>query len=68
VDTLKFLEQNPKLIPLKDAAKLIGVHYETLRLWAKQGRIAHIWCGRNIKFRPAALSEWLIDRETGGQH
>lgn len=67
MDTLKFLEQSPKLIPLKDAAKLIGVHDGTLRLCAKQGRIAHIRCGRNIKFRPAALAKWLTGSETGGQ-
>lgn len=67
MDTLIFLERSPKLIPLKDAAKLIGVHYETLRLWAKLGRIAHIRCGNRIKFRPGALRKWLTDRETGGQ-
>jgi excisionase family DNA binding protein len=33
------MQKMPKLIPISEAAKLLGVHAETLRRWERDGKI-----------------------------
>jgi len=46
-------------ISLRDAAKLLGLSYNTVRLWAKRRRIPSLRLGRNHYIPRAALEEWI---------
>jgi putative resolvase len=47
------------LLRLAVAAKRLGVHPTTLRLWADQGQIPVQWVGRERRFEDAALDAFL---------
>ena len=40
------------------AAAYLGVHPETVRLWARKGRIPRVKVGRWWRFRKADLEDW----------
>ncbi|MHB9862116.1 IS607 family transposase [Streptomyces sp. YIM S03343] len=44
-----------ELLRLAVAARRVGVHPGTLRLWANEGRVAVVWVGRERRFSVGAL-------------
>ena len=44
---------------LNPSAKILGVSPHTLRLYARQRRIAHVRIGRRLLFMPEDLQEFL---------
>lgn len=48
----------------KQAATLLGIDEETVRLWCRTGRLPGIKMGGIWRLRRAALTEWLIARES----
>lgn len=62
----KALAREEPLLDYRSAARLLGVTVGTLQHWISGGKYAipHIRCGRRfIRFRRAALEEWLRARE-----
>jgi excisionase family DNA binding protein len=47
-----------------EAASLLGIHQNTLLLWARQGRIPCLHLGRRVAFRASLLNEWLDQQYT----
>ena len=48
------------LLASEQAASLLGIHPNTLLLWARQGRVPCIRIGnRRVMFRASALNLWL---------
>ena len=48
-----------KLLTAKEVANGLGIHVETLYLWAKQNRFSYVPVGRKIMFRTTAVREYL---------
>jgi excisionase family DNA binding protein len=44
-----------ELLRLAVAARRVGVHPGTLRLWANEGRVPVVWVGRERRFSNEAL-------------
>jgi excisionase family DNA binding protein len=44
----------------QEAASLLGIHVNTLRRWAREGRIPYYRIGRRIAFRVSDLNRWLV--------
>jgi excisionase family DNA binding protein len=44
----------------QEAASLLSIHVNTLRLWAREGKIPHYRIGRRIAFRASDLNQWLV--------
>ena len=50
------VQQLPKLLTSGEAARLVGVSPDTLRRWAKSGRVRHVVTpSRRILFDPADI-------------
>lgn len=49
------LRKEDELIPLKEAANILGKHPNTLRNWVEAGEIESVRRGRSIFFRPSEL-------------
>ena len=47
-----------QLLTAKQTATLLGCHLDTLYTWVKDGRIACVRAGRNLKFHPQHLQEY----------
>jgi excisionase family DNA binding protein len=54
------------LLSADEAAALLTIHPNTLRLWARNGRIPCIRMGRRIAFRASQLNAWLEISYTDG--
>lgn len=49
-------ERSPNLVPLREAAKLLGVEPSTLASWAKKGAVPYYRCGRRyLRFDVQAI-------------
>ncbi len=46
-----------------EAAKILGVHEQTLRRWVWERKVPFQRVGRNVYFRPDKLREWLAAQE-----
>jgi excisionase family DNA binding protein len=51
----------PLLCP-NDAAALLGIHTNTILLWARIGRVPSLHIGRKVAFRASALNRWLDEQ------
>ena len=49
------------LLTVPQVCELLGVHRDWLYVEVAEGRIPHIRLGRNIRFRPAELNEWITE-------
>lgn len=47
------------LLSAEQAANLLTIHVNTIRLWARDGRIPCMRMGRRIAFRASQLNQWL---------
>jgi len=59
------LRSRSGLLLLKPLALLIGVHYQTLYGWTREGHIPHVRVGTRIKFDPTKVADWLQARSIG---
>lgn len=50
-------------VGVDQAAQLLGCNPNTLYRWAREGRIPCIRLGRSVRFRVAALEEWMAQQE-----
>lgn len=50
---------------LDEMAELLGIHHETLRLWAERGQIPALKAGRIWLFSPDAVTQWLHNAQRG---
>jgi excisionase family DNA binding protein len=57
------LESKPGLLNVKDISQILGLHPETVRDWARQGRLPHVRVGYAIKFDRHRIADWIRARE-----
>lgn len=50
-------------ITAEKAAELLGVNIFTLYRWVREGRVPAVRLGRSVRFRVAALREWMEQQE-----
>ncbi len=50
------------LLTLREAAILLGIHWKTLEVMARNGEVPGIKLGRRWRFRASILDDWLKDR------
>ena len=48
-----------QLLSAEEATELLPIHVNTLRLWARQGKIPCYRIGRRVVFRASDLNRWL---------
>jgi excisionase family DNA binding protein len=48
-----------KLLSANEAAELLRIHVNTLRLWAREGKLPSRRIGRRLTFRASTLNQWL---------
>ncbi len=51
-----------RLLSLREAADLLGVHWKTLEIFARRGQIPGTKVGKRWRFRASVLDRWLDDR------
>jgi excisionase family DNA binding protein len=52
------------LLSAAQAAPLLGIHPNTLLLWARDGRVPSLHLGRRVAFRASQLNAWLDEQYT----
>lgn len=52
-----------KTIGHKEAAELLAVHPDRLYRLVREGVVPHIRLGRSVRYRVAALAEWMDEQE-----
>jgi len=52
-------ESFESLLSASEAASMLGLHPNTLLLWARGGRVPSLRLGRRVRFRASSLNEWL---------
>ena len=60
-----------KLLSPAQAAEHIGVHVETLRKWARLGKIPRMSLpgkGNDLRFSKPQLDKWIADRSLKGKN
>jgi len=57
------MQEQLQTVNVARAAEILGVHPWTLYRWAREGRIPAVRLGRSVRFRVAALREWLEQQE-----
>jgi excisionase family DNA binding protein len=55
--------EEPEVLSLAVAADYLGISQRTLRRWIAEKKVPHAKIGGLIRFRRAALREWLEDAE-----
>ena len=61
---IAMLRARKALLSSRELCSILGVHTETLYAWVQEAKIPSIRIGRNHKFDPAAIAEWLAARTT----
>jgi excisionase family DNA binding protein len=56
-------ESSPKLWSVREVADYLGLHAETIRQMAREGRLPHIKVSNRLRFRPELVEGWLRQRE-----
>lgn len=49
----------PRLLTVKDVAKIFGTCDDVITKWVRAGRIPHVRVGWKIMFSEPVLTEWL---------
>lgn len=55
------------LLKAEEAARLLSLHVETVKLMAREGRIPAVKIGNRWRFDPAKIRDWLDGRAADGQ-
>jgi excisionase family DNA binding protein len=58
-------QQAPLAVPLADAARLTGLPANTIRIWARSGRIPSRKIGSRRVYLPTELETWLQEQPHG---
>ena len=53
-----------KLLSANEAAELLRIHVNTLRLWSREGKVPSRRIGRRLMFRTSVLNRWLEESYT----
>ncbi len=63
MDAIEYLRHlGPRLLSTEEVATLLGVHYETLMSWTREGRITHYRVGNRVKFAANDVLHFLEQR------
>jgi excisionase family DNA binding protein len=62
---VKHLRDRDTALTSAELCKLINVHPVTLREWTRSGRIPAYRIGREWRYDPAKVADWLDEREVG---
>lgn len=54
-----------ELMDLKEAARYLKLNYETVRLWAKAGKIPAFKTGGLWRIRRSDLEDWIDEHKVG---
>ena len=57
------LESKPGLMNVTELSHILDLHPETVREWAREGRLPYVRVGYNIKFDRQRIADWIRDRE-----
>lgn len=49
----------------KEVAEILQLNEQTVRRYAREGKIRHVRLGRHIRIRPLALEEFAKEHEQG---
>jgi excisionase family DNA binding protein len=60
---MEALSVEEELVEPEEAAKILSVKTITVYKWVSERKIPFIKVGGALRFRPAALREWLRERE-----
>jgi excisionase family DNA binding protein len=52
------------LLPLREAAELLAMHWKTLEAFAREGRVPATKVGKRLRFRASVLDRWIHSRLT----
>lgn len=50
------------MIPVAEAARILGVAQTTLYDWVRAGKVPHYKLGERVRFRASELDEWVTSR------
>jgi excisionase family DNA binding protein len=53
----------PGLLRVKDVARMLAVSEKTVYAWVAGGEMPYLKIGAAVRFRPAAIREWLWEKE-----
>jgi excisionase family DNA binding protein len=53
-----------ELLTADDVAKILKVRVQRVRELTRRGLVPHIRLGRQVRYRPEAIEEWLREIET----
>ena len=53
----------PGLLTAKDLAKMLAVSEKAIYKWVSRGELPYVKISNSLRFRPAAIREWLRNRE-----
>ncbi|MBM3956549.1 MAG: helix-turn-helix domain-containing protein [Gemmatimonadetes bacterium] len=56
-----------ELMDARATGAYLGLHPETVRLWAREGRLPAVRIGNRWRFRRADLDRWLDEKATEKQ-
>ena len=62
------MPDDSKRLTVKEVAKLLGYHWQTIYTWARLGMIPCIRSGRNgrsIRFKLSDIEQWEAEQTTG---
>ena len=51
-----------RLLTLREAADLLGIHWKTLEIQARRGEVPATKIGNRWRFRTSVLDQWLVSR------
>ncbi len=57
------MTDSPKLIKPEVVASILGVSVQSVRLWARNGRLPAVKVGKFLRFREADIREYAVDHE-----
>ena len=64
-DSNKIIAISVELMDLKDVARYLQLNYETVRLWAKAGKIPAVKTGGVWRVRMSDLEDWINKQRVG---
>jgi len=55
------------LLKADQVAEVLGIKKATVYALVRENRIPHVKLGRNVRFRPAAIDDWLEKTEVAAR-
>jgi excisionase family DNA binding protein len=54
------------LLKAAEVAKDLGCSKQLVYKMAREGELPYVPVGRNVRFRPEAIEQWIAEQEEGG--